>query len=550
MSGFIENLLSRHREGSVDTGAVSLVQPRSKARFESDLGPTVGTGAFSTYNDLASPIDVEQATLSPLPDNQSDMKSLIRSTPVMTLDASAEFGTDKQSGSEAKNTQHQIPRTDFLDNRVLPVVPEPSLAFPEQKKDMQESAVPVDRGKTGQGALLQELFEPAGQRISPPPFSDPDGLGTEGLARKKDIVQPGILQELHVQPPAVEPRFPSQQQQAFAPENDEGGVASQQFPVQPVVTTVHEAENEQQPFIDEFKHDFQRMQHGLTALHEQEEHKGNAQTRPPEQSVSGRETGPFKSNARQAEKGIHPNVPQPAEQQRTGQALAASELDQRIQEILHRFQSIQRQDVHAANMDPEQKILRTEDGATDNRVRQSSPPRVVTEKIGEKKHGQLSSAAALNRQLQPLLHRLNNEQGQEGRKVPARPGLPLSTNETSAPTTRRNVPPESPTGREKSKIKDERKQQQERHPIPSESAQAGVLQTPAWLAATQAELHNRRQKNTPQSGSEPVINVSIGRVEVRAVQTKSATKPKNSQKTSGIMSLDDYLKQRENRGRI
>jgi hypothetical protein len=69
------------------------------------------------------------------------------------------------------------------------------------------------------------------------------------------------------------------------------------------------------------------------------------------------------------------------------------------------------------------------------------------------------------------------------------------------------------------------------------------------LPEMQAELHHRHQEENSraQAQSEPVINVSIGRVEVRATQTTSGNKPRTRQRPSGVMSLDEYLKQRENR---
>ena len=74
------------------------------------------------------------------------------------------------------------------------------------------------------------------------------------------------------------------------------------------------------------------------------------------------------------------------------------------------------------------------------------------------------------------------------------------------------------------------------------------LEPPSWLA----EIENRF--NTPLQAkevkTEPVINVTIGRVEVRAVQaeTEAATKTRHAKKPTGVMPLDEYLKKREDRG--
>ncbi len=77
---------------------------------------------------------------------------------------------------------------------------------------------------------------------------------------------------------------------------------------------------------------------------------------------------------------------------------------------------------------------------------------------------------------------------------------------------------------------------------------SGLLQTPNWLAQRQADINQRWQQSNTHAATEPVVNVTIGRIEVRAIQTekKQHTTPK---KPSGVMSLDAYLKQRESRGR-
>lgn len=72
--------------------------------------------------------------------------------------------------------------------------------------------------------------------------------------------------------------------------------------------------------------------------------------------------------------------------------------------------------------------------------------------------------------------------------------------------------------------------------------QTGSLQAPAWLTEMQAELN--KQIQAMQKKAESVINVTIGRVEVRAVQAERE-KTARPKKPSGVMSLDDYLKQRE-----
>lgn len=78
--------------------------------------------------------------------------------------------------------------------------------------------------------------------------------------------------------------------------------------------------------------------------------------------------------------------------------------------------------------------------------------------------------------------------------------------------------------------------------------QRGYLQTPAWLLSMQAELSNHWREINAQSQAEPVINVTIGRVEVRAVNSSPAKPDAGQKKPTGVMSLEEYLKQRESKG--
>jgi len=91
----------------------------------------------------------------------------------------------------------------------------------------------------------------------------------------------------------------------------------------------------------------------------------------------------------------------------------------------------------------------------------------------------------------------------------------------------------------------DKKQTIENPPEQQEMHQAGLLQTPDWLAEMQSSLTERWQALNAQTEPEPVINVTIGRVEVRAIQTDSPTPPPQpDKKPGGIMSLSDYLEQR------
>jgi hypothetical protein len=76
----------------------------------------------------------------------------------------------------------------------------------------------------------------------------------------------------------------------------------------------------------------------------------------------------------------------------------------------------------------------------------------------------------------------------------------------------------------------------------------GSLEPPTWLSDMQAEFNRRWNELNSKSEPEPVINVTIGRVEVRAVQADTPKKTQRKKKPSSVMSLDAYLNQRESRG--
>lgn len=78
----------------------------------------------------------------------------------------------------------------------------------------------------------------------------------------------------------------------------------------------------------------------------------------------------------------------------------------------------------------------------------------------------------------------------------------------------------------------------------------GALNVPSWLSDMKSVLNKRQQDaNAKLEIAKPIVNVTIGRVEVRAVQSSSVNIPKKSKKPSGVMSLTDYLKSRDKKER-
>jgi len=71
----------------------------------------------------------------------------------------------------------------------------------------------------------------------------------------------------------------------------------------------------------------------------------------------------------------------------------------------------------------------------------------------------------------------------------------------------------------------------------------GLLETPAWLPGKQKEIHKRILPDDSKVEPELVVNVSIGRIEVRANQSPPPEPTRKGKKPSGVMSLETYLDQ-------
>ncbi len=82
--------------------------------------------------------------------------------------------------------------------------------------------------------------------------------------------------------------------------------------------------------------------------------------------------------------------------------------------------------------------------------------------------------------------------------------------------------------------------------FPQDSTMHSTLEPPSWLSELETRFKQFAQEKKAQP--EPVVNVTIGRVEVRAVQTETPRQKPQPQKPTGVMTLDEYLKQREGGG--
>lgn len=71
----------------------------------------------------------------------------------------------------------------------------------------------------------------------------------------------------------------------------------------------------------------------------------------------------------------------------------------------------------------------------------------------------------------------------------------------------------------------------------------GLLGPPTRLFGRQAEFSRRWKELSRKAQPEPVIHVTIGRIEVKATNLQKPKQPRHEKKPSGIMSLDKYLNQ-------
>ena len=83
-------------------------------------------------------------------------------------------------------------------------------------------------------------------------------------------------------------------------------------------------------------------------------------------------------------------------------------------------------------------------------------------------------------------------------------------------------------------------------PADKSTPNRGELAIPDWLNQLQNNLVTGKTQ-TPEN-QERVVNVSIGRIEVRAVRESKPSAITNKTRPSGVMSLDEYLKNRQQKG--
>jgi hypothetical protein len=77
----------------------------------------------------------------------------------------------------------------------------------------------------------------------------------------------------------------------------------------------------------------------------------------------------------------------------------------------------------------------------------------------------------------------------------------------------------------------------------------GPLRTPGWVAEIQSALQERHGPGRPSAEPEPTVNVTIGRIDIRAVRRETRDRSGPGPEPGRIMSLDDYLDKRNGRPR-
>lgn len=77
-----------------------------------------------------------------------------------------------------------------------------------------------------------------------------------------------------------------------------------------------------------------------------------------------------------------------------------------------------------------------------------------------------------------------------------------------------------------------------------DARQRGILQSPDLMTDLRFNAGNRQHESSSQVENEPVVNVTIGRLEVKALIPEPASRASGRKKSQDIMSLDDYLQRR------
>lgn len=180
-------------------------------------------------------------------------------------------------------------------------------------------------------------------------------------------------------------------------------------------------------------------------------------------------------------------------------------------------------------------------------IQQSNEPPDLA-RVPEQSHRQdLPITDELTPRVQSILHRLSSQllqyvDHQSAAEPRQSPASSTTVTNTLTGSEELHLIPEATL---ESGIKDSVTMQNiENQSVQQTSHHSGLLQIPNWLTELQSDLNSRWREINTEAEPEPVVNVTIGRVEVRAVQADTNRQTETRSKPSGIMSLDDYLKRR------
>lgn len=239
---------------------------------------------------------------------------------------------------------------------------------------------------------------------------------------------------------------------------------------------------------------------------------------------------------RQAQDSVQPNNDKPA---------IASDYAPRLDDLNSRIEAL------TSKLQRQLYGQDTSRTADNQSVEPSEIDETTSENNGQANHRQWSTNDDINHRIQGILQTLHRQQPHQSgensslqsinRRTPDRAGSELEISrrpEKNVPDG--NILPKEPVLN-----------------IPSISSlpeqekmhQSGLLQIPEWLEEMRDDLSGRLQALNANTKTEPIVNVTIGRIEVKALPADSVKQSKvRINKPSGVMSLDDYLKLRERRG--
>ncbi len=246
-------------------------------------------------------------------------------------------------------------------------------------------------------------------------------------------------------------------------------------------------------------------------------------------------TTDIRQTARQAQDSVQPNNDKPA---------IASDYAPRLDDLNSRIEAL------TSKLQRQLYGQDTSRTADNQSVEPSEIDETTSENNGQANHRKWSTNDDINHRIQAILQTLHRQQPHQSdeksslqsinRRTPDRAVSELEISrrpEKNVPDG--NILPKEPVFNIPS-ISSLPEQEEIHH--------GGQLQTPDWLNEMRVDFNERWLAINGKAKTEPIVNVTIGRIEVKASPADSVKQSKvRINKPSGVMSLDDYLKLRERR---